>query len=39
MDMVVGVNLLILLEVLSLREYLVFKDLLNNLKIMSWKSF
>lgn len=39
MDMAAGVNLPILLEVLSLREHLALKDLLNNLKTMSRKSF
>nr|WGD61992.1 PTS fructose transporter subunit IIA [Bacillus subtilis]WGD72134.1 PTS fructose transporter subunit IIA [Bacillus subtilis] len=39
MDMATGVNLPILLEVLSLREHLALKDLLNNLKAMSQQSF
>lgn len=39
MDMAAGVNLPILLEVLSLREHLALKDLLNNLKAMSQQSF
>ncbi|MCY7885332.1 PTS fructose transporter subunit IIA [Bacillus spizizenii] len=39
MDMAAGVNLPILLEVLSLREHLTLKDLLNNLKTMSRQSF
>ncbi|WP_420977342.1 PTS fructose transporter subunit IIA [Bacillus vallismortis] len=39
MDMAAGVNLPILLEVLSLREHLTLKALLNNLKTMSQQSF
>ncbi|QIW80784.1 PTS fructose transporter subunit IIA [Bacillus tequilensis] len=39
MDMAAGVNLPILLEVLSLREHVTLKDLLNNLKTMSQQSF
>ncbi|NTU24961.1 PTS sugar transporter subunit IIA [Bacillus tequilensis] len=39
MDMAAGVNLPILLEVLSLREHVALKDLLNNLKTMSQQSF
>ncbi|AZV50776.1 PTS fructose transporter subunit IIA [Bacillus halotolerans] len=39
MDMAAGINLPILLEVLSLREHLKLKELLNHLKKMSQQSF
>ncbi|MDA1477329.1 mannose/fructose/sorbose PTS transporter subunit IIA [Bacillus changyiensis] len=39
MDMATGVNLPILLEVLSLREHLSLKELLNKLKKVSQESF
>ncbi|MGG1241749.1 PTS fructose transporter subunit IIA [Bacillus cabrialesii] len=39
MDMAAGVNLPILLEVLSLREHVTLKALLKNLKTMSQQSF